>query len=570
MNRESIFLASAAAAAGFAAGLLLAPALLPRPGNSLPRSATASAAGAANTATADRSLPFGPNYIPRSTAELIAALEDACRETSPSHSEGRIYWLAAQITPANAKQVIEALAKSKPGYGATSELFASWARRDPAAALACAEAPPDQAMREAALAGALEGWAENNPTAAADWVEKFPSDSLESATGLEILESLARVDPARALRLAARSRDDFQSAQSLRPFLSEFTKRDPRAAAELAATLPSGAFRSSVLTVVAQQWALADHEAALAWIATWPEGHPSRNYSEGFYKRPADAAMEESLADWVAKDFEPALAWIQNHPDAVAGKVSIARLAEAAVQTSPTNAIRLAAIEPPGKARDDALQQIARAWAATDPGAALAWAESQADAKSQGNLVESILSAAANNDPRTAAALAAKLPQDQQRKALADVAVAMTFKNPAAAADWAGTFSDAGIRDGLLQTILHQWAQEDPVAAQQRLLAMPAGTDRDELAEQLCAMLDSDEPQLASRLIRSMQDPAKRAAWTEKLAEDWMRNDPAAGRAWIANSDLAADVKNRLLATPAAAPDSSDSGPDLLPEPEEH
>lgn len=62
------------------------------------------------------------------------------------------------------------------------------------------------------------------------------------------------------------------------------------------------------------------------------------------------------------------------------------------------------------------------------------------------------------------------------------------------------------------------------------------------------SLMQSD-PKLAVQWAGSISDANQRKGQMQSLASSWLRRDPDNARTWIAQSDLPADVKQRLLAT---------------------
>ncbi|MFN0129425.1 MAG: hypothetical protein ACKV19_22395 [Verrucomicrobiales bacterium] len=178
----------------------------------------------------------------------------------------------AQDDPARARAILErhpqfaeqsamggmasGLMKVDPVAGATlaaawnhsldpEHLVSGWARREADAALAWAQALPDQARRSEALGIVLAQWAATHPEKVGPAIEAMPDGRTKWKLYAEHTRSLA----ATATQWAAES---------------------PQVAADWAATLPPGEARAWAAANVAGQWQLYDEAAARAWIESLP------------------------------------------------------------------------------------------------------------------------------------------------------------------------------------------------------------------------------------------------------------------------------------------------------------
>jgi hypothetical protein len=88
----------------------------------------------------------------------------------------------------------------------------------------------------------------------------------------------------------------------------------------------------------------------------------------------------------------------------------------------------------------------------------------------------------ARTDPVAAAALLREMPAGTSGETLSAVfSVAREWSNrdPAAAADWAGTLGDQNMRNQALRQVSTSWFEREPDAAEAWVMGMSRGADRD-------------------------------------------------------------------------------------------
>ena len=167
---------------------------------------------------------------------------------------------------------------------------------------------------------------------------------------------------------------------------------------------------------------------------------------------------------------------------------------------------------------------------------------------------------------------------DFKLRAFRRVAGAVADEDPIRAAAWAESQVDGRWGIGLVRPVAQHWARKDGRAAMEWLRGFPEAPDqargfedgyrawlrndreaaREWLREQeIDALLDPvvaiyarstarDDPAEAIPWVLRMQHEAARLETLEVVARAWMHHDRDAARAWIANSELDQDARNRI------------------------
>jgi hypothetical protein len=539
MNSQGLISLSAAAVLAFAAGFVITPAFSGHR-SSQDGSGTAGNSGDSSSGSSLRSgraLPFAfTNLRPQAEDDLVAGLIDAARDSNDFRRTGRIWWLCEGLTASNAQEVVVAALKGLNGSDrdyVTAALFGGWAKVDAKSALAYAQKLKGE-ERQMAVFGAVEGWARTDFKAASQWVAQLPPGELKRNADRQLISSLAETDPERALSIALEKSTPETSYIYAYTIFPALVARNPEDAAKRAASLPLGRFRSQALEEVADTWASTDRDAALKWIDSLPDG-PSKQQT-----------YTSVLQDWVGSDFEGSLAWLEKQPPGSARNRLLDNLSYSAASDSPENALRLVDLVTSTSGQDEMLQEIARVWSRNSPDAAQQWADSQTDPGVKKAAWRGVIDGISNEAPEQAAALVAKVPESFRGDAASSVASAWSRQDPAAAAVWANTLTTS--RAEALGNVMSNWVNDDPKSALSWFSDVPSGKDRDSVVGQFVYTLSRSNPTLAVQWAQTIQDDKARASRLEGVANNWIRTDPASAKAWVANSDLAPDVKTRLLA----------------------
>lgn len=162
--------------------------------------------------------------------------------------------------------------------------------------------------------------------------------------------------------------------------------------------------------------------------------------------------------------------------------------------------------------------ELASSWGSHDPAAALAWTTNLTDPGVRKKAIVSILKGWTDTAPKEAAAYVDTLPAgDLHDDAAAQVADKWSFRDAHGAAKWVSHFPAGAVRDKAMGPIIF-WGQGSAPAA-------------------VIEMLDTIGDQ------KLIQDKG------ETVAQIWLQRDEVAARAWIKQSPLSEEVKQRLLNT---------------------
>ena len=448
----------------------------------------------------------------------------ACAVPDPELSRLLASSLLTQLAATDPARAL-ALAQSRgPEFlqAAQSDLFDTWTKVDPAAAVQALGAPLLEADRNNwRLREALGAWAAKDARAAVDWMLTQPGDpsrpwdSLMRTASWGIRENPA-AQRAFADALLARTDSPTQFAD-LSAHFDTWAQKDTAAALAWAKSLPDAAQRIDLLerSVPSDHSDLRDADRYLPLALELPPGQTR------------DAKISGLLSAWARTDPDAALAWLSAHDDpslAAAAERVQGSLVGALAATDPAAAVAAWSRLPSAESRSSAVPALAKAWAKTDPAAASRWMFDQLPAP-----VAYDQKAFEALPPESRAAFIKSYQNYQtQSSGFADTAALWFVQDPVAALDWAQALPDPKKRAAALEIITSASA---PFAS------------------------DVPDPVARATVLATVTDPALRDQALANHLRPWLRSDLASARAWIESNDaLSPEAAARLYTETGLTP----------------
>lgn len=253
-------------------------------------------------------------------------------------------------------------------------------------------------------------------------------------------------------------------------------------------------------SIIASEWARQDPAAAMAWAAslTTEKGQAMGSVVTEIAKTdPRKAA--EMIGQMDAGDRGDAYR-------SVAAQYGALDFAEAQtwVRTLPTD-------DQPA-----ALASAIRGLSGTDPAGAAVQLNSMEEGEAKERIVDDVIGNLARKDPEAAATLLKQQQSEEaQRDGMRELMSSWTNQNPVAALAYANSFEQGSVRDSALQSYV--WSNSSGSPAE---------------VVKVAAMIDDDGDRDRAIGIATMR---------------WMREDPAAAKAYVESStDLSDEAKERI------------------------
>lgn len=232
----------------------------------------------------------------------------------------------------------------------------------------------------------LSAWAKMDPHAALAFAQAHPDDKVASTT---VLATWASSDPDAALQWAVANHEGTGPNPFLAGVIRGIAETDPQRAAQLLADMPPGNDRFVALNGVLPQLLSQGTDVARAWI----DGLSDVSLR--------DAAMKFLASDLATIDPAGTAAWLQANPSEATAR----RMGDVYGKWARVNeqaAIDSVSSLPAGESRSNALSGVVGAMAANDPKAALSLMDRFSD-DTTGHVMKNFLWSSQEKDPALAA-----------------------------------------------------------------------------------------------------------------------------------------------------------------------
>jgi hypothetical protein len=185
------------------------------------------------------------------------------------------------------------------------------------------------------------------------------------------------------------------------------------------------------------------------------------------------------------------------------------------------------------KDRADYLRGVFSKWAEEDPEGALNHAVNSLEAgQLQSDAIGIAIQKWGEANPREAWLWAEKsLAGPVKERALTDLMIGWTRRNPQAAADW---LASTGLTSQpLFSALPGVWAEADPAAALLWARTLPAGKARDTAEVAIANTVAYNDPKAAAEMFSDKVESGENAALAITIADIWSATDPAAAAEWV-------------------------------------
>lgn len=351
--------------------------------------------------TAPKSSP--PEINRGNSHTIVAANESPAPSSFPPAIPPAHTTTSAPSTPDDARwEDLISQAATPARNNSLATLLEQMAARDPARAIALAQAEPNRQLRDKLIEAALRGWATVAPEAASQWAINLPYQ--KRLQGMAAVFHSAAKNPQEAVRIANQvcQADPTAALDHGLALINALSDTGDFAIAAKFAATASPDQRASWLQFAFNNWALHQPEIAVnaartlsndpdvqrdafqGVIGGWAQSDPAAlaEYSQQMPPGPERTrALEDSLRQWVDMDAAAATAWIDKFdpsPELDAGTAAVASLPRL-VNSHPDIAVSWAESISNETLRSETLANIIREWAAKDRAAAKKYAESAKD-----------------------------------------------------------------------------------------------------------------------------------------------------------------------------------------------
>jgi hypothetical protein len=448
-------------------------------------------------------------------ATLERLLARAAARPASAEREFALGVLLVRLTEIDAERAAELARRSGASDELLADVYAAWARSDPAGALAGLagiDAPGLATALALAMLPALGG----DEHALNQLLAALPPRA-ERAFRLTSLADLAERSPADAFEQSLAMDDAGMRGIAIERVAAAWARIDARAALARIEDIDDEQLRSTFHVGVLREWARFDTDGIFEYFAALDPANLEELAGIGMFEA---ARMEPERAFEFADTLPPAIARNMRQS-------AVRALGE----RDPVTALRYLDRLPIGQ-RQQLRQTIARSYGQKQPDAALEWARASGSA---GDL-SAVLGGIAQRDPNRALDVALALPGARERAtAVQSVAAALGNVRGADAvtvADRLVALADEPVRNVGMTRLMQAWPTREPERALDWLMTnaqrAPAAA-----FQGVARVLGATDPAAAARYYA--QVPADmRQQWLQSAAQSYAQTDPLAARDWVA------------------------------------
>lgn len=399
------------------------------------------------------------------------------------------------------------------------------------AAEMCAATAPQG--RESGLHLVLSTYAESDPQGAWNLARGIVAPAMRQAAIMAVVSTIAQTDPTRALGLADSVGEPQLKRQIRQAAVASLARNDPQRALALATESGAGGDADYSLSMIFNQWARKDPEAAKAALAKL----------DGRRAEQARSALVSSLAQQ-----DPQAAWAYASSLPVTGTAGYGdprlQAIQSWAQTDPQAALKAALTISESNLRSSALASAVNAWAGSDFPAALKYAVGIDDAAARGQILQNLSrNPNANRRELLDAVMDHVPPGDHFQQAVSGVLTSWAAENPAEAAAAAMELPTGRAFSMVAGQIASQWmsSASDKRAVFDWVKNLPEGEARQNGLRSVFSTWSGSNPQDAIRALSTVPAEDRKSA-LHAVASGWGRTDPQAVIAW---SSSLADASER-------------------------
>lgn len=316
-----------------------------------------------------------------------------------------------------------------------------------------------------------------------------------------VLQQLATTDPDLALSKVDLVSNRGLRQQTLASILSVVAQSDPQRAVAYLSEISDERARAAATQTVVSQWANSDPEAAINWVLNNDVPNASHLLSQAGHTM-------------IANDVDAAMRLLPRVDDETARMWRASIASGLSLQRSPAEAQRF-------------IDQFKG-----EPG--------------YDNLQVAMITGISQQDIYLAHSMAEQLPPGRARdQSLQQIISNHLYSNPQEAAAWLDSISGDEYRGQATGQVLQQWFAMVSHSASQWIVNQPPGRVRDDAILIMAHSSDNNSPPM-QQLIARISDPEKRFQAQVAQMWNIARSDPSRARAMIAEMDISAEQRRSL------------------------
>lgn len=318
---------------------------------------------------------------------------------------------------------------------------------------------------------------------------------------------------------------------------------DPTAAMAYSGSMGFGGM--FVKPTILRGWASVDPTAAAAYLADHPREFAMMG-AQGGGPMSGRGGASIIASEWARKDPAAAMTWAKSLGDGRAEAISA--VVEQVAKLDPTKASQMLA----GIGGDDvseAFQSVARFYGAKNFEEAQAWINSL-PLEQRDDALAAAIGGLSSDDAAAAAVAQVRLMSQGAAKdrVVAEVVGDIARDDPKWAADFLKEQGSDEAKRMSMRELMSSWVNKDAANALSYAFALEAGDVRDSALQAYVMTNSAADPSQVILVAENIQDEGERIRSMSIAATRWMREDAAAARVYVEESQLLPEAdKNRIL-----------------------
>lgn len=258
------------------------------------------------------------------------------------------------------------------------------------------------------------------------------------------------------------------------------------------------------------------------------------------------------LEKWTKVDPKAAIAYASNGNRGNDDRGSSSSIVlRAWARTSPDEALAWAEANGKGNNPQDgnwALTSVLQQLARTNVDRALEVASTQVLSRARGRMMETLVGELVGQRGEDAARTAIlALPAGSFRDNMtAQIAGRLANSDGPGTAEWVMTLPPGEARSRALAEVVNQWTEDDPTAAGTFLTRLPVSPETDSSRERYAFNVLRADPEGALAWANTISNDEQRNRAIENLIRGWMRRDADGARTYLAQSQLPPEMKAQI------------------------
>lgn len=261
-----------------------------------------------------------------------------------------------------------------------ARMGAEWATERPQEVAQAVLKWPDENRRQAIIRGVCEAWAKKDPTAALAWAEALPVGETRKGALKGLAIGWSQLDAAGCSAWVEKITDENEKKEAKHYMIHGLARSKPQEAIAYLKTFPNGESDVNLIYCLGKEWALVNAPAAADWAKSLPAG-PKQ-----------EAALQAVVRQWIYEDAVRSADWAENIPEKQSRSLAVQAVMEFWVEQSPLEALAWARQIKNSERQLEVLSSAVGIWGQRDHQEAMDWVNNLSNGQQKDTLLKQLTS----------------------------------------------------------------------------------------------------------------------------------------------------------------------------------